>query len=516
MSSVVDCDYQFFKECNCEYAQLRYILQHSQQERLSVPSSVFVDIAGFRFNIVSALPIQQNQRYSNQTNPHPLVKKLMPSLQEKAKYEVWHGEDNRDYMICCSDLLPSDPFAGNGSTSSQTVRPEVADVLSGKNGDEGVEALTALYQNVVHELEMMEDPPCNSPELTAFLHRRGVSIRHIGILYQMVNAPWLANLLFIEMIARTAKCLLWKNQRCVVYERIPELENLSSVEELMNAFEKIKQYLMDNVLAFLNTIFCANPESQDYWSNTLLPLLCNKFTGITALPSYEINSWELFHSVCYHCGLTINYTGNETLMQDTPPFTSEVICDIPYRMKLLLPPSLKTDPEWMFVEGLVNKSSGYINDVLIANNCLDSAIQILTTLNSPLLPSAYLTQAQLYQQRKNYNASYDIAIQAASSCHPYDSVYMRCLGIFFLAGQDPYQIIEDINDYFTVFTSHFAYYLPWVIFTVGMYCYMKDPSLAMEYINQGKILCVETVGKENPQYASILSFLGDVGIVILS
>lgn len=63
----------------------------------------------------------------------------------------------------------------------------------------------------------MEYPPTNSPELSAFLHARGVSIRHIGLLYNLTSKQWLKDLLYVEMFARAGKCILWKNLRCLIY-----------------------------------------------------------------------------------------------------------------------------------------------------------------------------------------------------------------------------------------------------------------------------------------------------------
>ena len=35
----------------------------------------------------------------------------MPSLPHAAEYEVWHGVDDRDYLINTAALLPRDPLA---------------------------------------------------------------------------------------------------------------------------------------------------------------------------------------------------------------------------------------------------------------------------------------------------------------------------------------------------------------------------------------------------------------------
>ena len=226
---VEECDYESsfpalltrraIKASSREFAQLHYILAHSgqQQGRLCVPSNILVDMCGFRFSIVSALPIHGDTYVYNESTPSSQLTHRMPCLNTTAEYEVWKGDDRRDYLLSCKKLLVDDPMVLSSADFPRNVRPEVVDDNFGKGPEELKAELQHVLSDVCAELETMEYPPTNSPELSTFLHAHGVSIRHIGTLYNLTSKQWLKDLLYVEMFARAGKCILWKNLRCLVY-----------------------------------------------------------------------------------------------------------------------------------------------------------------------------------------------------------------------------------------------------------------------------------------------------------
>lgn len=442
----------------------------------------------------------------------------MPALPIRAEYEVWKGDDNRDYMIKCTGLLPSDSYVNVNNDYPRNVRPEIADKVSGKSNEEIASFISALCKEVVTELENMEDPPCNSAELTAFLHRRGVSIRHMGLMYVLTTSTWLRKLLYIEMIARAAKCILWKNLRCIIYNEKTEMENrvksgADKKEALNNMYEMVHSSIITNIATFLNYTLSYNQDSQTFWTEGILTSVFSKFIEVDNLSPFDCNPWELFHALIYHCGLTINYTGQEPLFQSCFPFPENCAVNIPCRIKTLLPPSLHTDPEWLFVESLTHKSSGYYKNQAYASDCLQQASSILAAQHAPLLASCYLTQAGLYQQRGDYDTAVTYAKMASSSCGLFDSVYMRALSVFFFVAQDPYNLIQDINSYLDTYIGS-SYYLPWIVFAVGVYAHPQDPSLGMDYIQQAILTCNEMINATNPIVGRIKEQIADVDLMV--
>lgn len=215
-----------FKSADKELNQLRFILAHlgEKADRLCVPSTALLDIAGFRFNIVSALPIQNSSSLYNQENPSPQVTSRLPQLNEAAQYAVWRGDDHRNYMIGCTELLPSDPLSAPLYDYQPAIRYEVADELMGRSASEIQSALLSQIESVCQELEQLEDPPCCSAELSIFLHGRGVSMRHLGLMYNCATQEWLRQLLYVDMLARTIKNIFWKHLRCLIYQEKPQAD----------------------------------------------------------------------------------------------------------------------------------------------------------------------------------------------------------------------------------------------------------------------------------------------------
>ena len=191
-----------------------------------------LDIIGFRFNLVAALPIQPNQVLYDHTNPQPQITSRMPVLPTAAQYEICRGTDSRDYMINMAALIPRDPLAVTPLEATRPIRPEFVDSVPGQAGEELRNSLSSNIERVTHMLETQEDSITTCAELSAFLHYHGVCIRHEGMIYNLTSMEWLKNLLYVDMLGRTAKCILWKNLRCLVYGEKREIdENVYSSED---------------------------------------------------------------------------------------------------------------------------------------------------------------------------------------------------------------------------------------------------------------------------------------------
>ena len=144
------------------------------------------------------------------------------------------------------------------------------------------------------------------------------------------------------------------------------------------------------------------------------------------------------------------------------------------------------------------------------------ATVILESANSPLLASAYFQQAVLAQRRREFQASVAFANSLVAITHPYDPLYLRALGVQFYAGQDPLGVISDINDILSFYCASTSFYLPWIIFSVGMLALPQDAELGMEYINRALSLCKEVLGGSHPTLARMDLELADVRFNALS
>ena len=136
---------------------------------------------------------------------------------------------------------------------------------------------------------------------------------------------------------------------------------------------------------------------------------------------------------------------------------------------------------------------------------------LLESSSSPLLASAYYQQAVLAQRRREFQASVAFANSLVAITHPYDPLYLRALGVQFYAGQDPLGVISDINDILSFYCASTSFYLPWIIFSVGMLALPQDAELGMEYINRALSLCKEVLGESHPTLARMDLEVADVG-----
>ena len=144
---------------------------------------------------------------------------------------------------------------------------------------------------------------------------------------------------------------------------------------------------------------------------------------------------------------------------------------------------------------------------------LQYATVLLENSNSPLLASAYYQQAVLAQRRREFQASVAFANSLVAITHPYDPLYLRALGVQFYAGQDPLGVISDINDILSFYCASTSFYLPWIIFSVGMLALPQDAELGMEYVNRALSLCTEVLGSSHPTLARMDLEVADVDAV---
>lgn len=294
----------------------------------------------------------------------------------------------------------------------------------------------------------------------------------------------------------------------------------------------MKYFIEKGTITLLNHIMTCDTQSETYWVNVdplffpqcqaLLPSVYSKFPSVPELVPYGCNPWELLSAIQYQCGLKLKCAGNELLFTETHPFTDQHIDSIPFKVKLLLPPNSFTDPslvlnEWYapFFLSLPSSALKLSSRQASLQQQIEESLQYATVLlessNSPLLASAYYQQAVLAQRRREFQASVAFANSLVAITHPYDPLYLRALGVQFYAGQDPLGVISDINDILSFYCASTSFYLPWIIFSVGMLALPQDAELGMEYVNRALSLCKEVLGSSHPTLARMDLEVADVG-----
>ena len=144
----------------------------------------------------------------------------------------------------------------------------------------------------------------------------------------------------------------------------------------------------------------------------------------------------------------------------------------------------------------------------------DATISFIISANSfPFTDQhIYLHAALAAQRNQQSDQSVELATSTLQTCFPFDSMYMKALGVLFYAGQDPLGVITNINDLIATYTDDYASYLPWLVFSVGVLAYPQDPSLGMEYVARGVSLGKEILGELHGCVARMQVLVGDVRI----
>lgn len=138
--------------------------------------------------------------------------------------QVHRGEDRRLYLHQCSRALPADMPRSQADMQTALLRPEIllqcGDAVSGNayqgitesSEDEDLVALEAsayLRQTVIPaaamQLDMRVVKAYDGLALSTFLHKQGINMRHMGLLYPHIQLPCVQHVLLIEMISRAAK-----------------------------------------------------------------------------------------------------------------------------------------------------------------------------------------------------------------------------------------------------------------------------------------------------------------------
>lgn len=292
----------------------------------------------------------------------------------------------------------------------------------------------------------------------------------------------------------------------------------------------MKYFIEKGTITLLNHIMTCDTQSQTYWVN-VDSLLCPSMPGAAPFRLQQVplraraRSLRLqplgiaqrdpipVRSQAEVCGQRAALHGDaplhrpahrqHSLQSEAPPPAQQLHRPFARPQRVVrdpfpsLPSALKLSSRQASLQQQIEESLQY-------------ATVLLESSNSPLLASAYYQQAVLAQRRREFQASVAFANSLVAITHPYDPLYLRALGVQFYAGQDPLGVISDINDILSFYCASTSFYLPWIIFSVGMLALPQDAELGMEYVNRALSLCKEVLGSSHPTLARMDLEVADV------
>jgi Translation initiation factor eIF3 subunit 135 len=167
----------------------------------------------------------------------------------------------------CEQAFPI-PLSSDALTNFQRHDPDRRE-----HSSEVYAATRHLFNEVIpsfaRDLNKQEIRPVDHIELVSLLHKRGINMRHLGIVRSGVNPPHLRSFLLSEMCMRVCKNVFREHMR-------------AQSDVLANASE-----LHVRAVDFFNLVFGDGEESQRFWKRTLKLYLHIQF--ISALSDDEMS-----------------------------------------------------------------------------------------------------------------------------------------------------------------------------------------------------------------------------------
>ncbi|KAI8895724.1 translation initiation factor eIF3 subunit 135-domain-containing protein [Globomyces pollinis-pini] len=184
------------------------------------------------------------------------------------------------------------PLCADGLTPTSGASRREIDI----NDDELMKASRFLRENwipsFVRSLDNLEFCPFDSLSLTNEMHRKGINMRYLGLIYRLSTIPFVRNMSLVEMVARICKQLFRTRLRGAILHF--RSVGATSIDEQMNNY----------ATQLLSTILGMTDRTQNFFETKILPELLRKFDfSITFKQYQDIHRPTLFLAIQYHTGM---------------------------------------------------------------------------------------------------------------------------------------------------------------------------------------------------------------------
>lgn len=109
--------------------------------------------------------------------------------------------------------------------------------------------------------------------------------------------------------------------------------------------------MITSVVTFLNYLLSRTETSVTYWSDAYLPSVFSKFPELDSAARLRLQSLGATRGHRVPLWPEAAADGSEEMFKDAYPFTETNVVDLPYRVKLLMPPVLHARGEMLWEEG---------------------------------------------------------------------------------------------------------------------------------------------------------------------
>ena len=270
--------------------------------------------------------------------------------------------------------------------------------------------------------------------------------------------------------------------------------------------------LKDGIIDYLNLVFGAGEESSIFWEEILLKKASAHFSiPEDKLDKSQINLHALLHSVCFHCGLSVDFSKDTHLGKTENPFTPQSLERVREKSKCVKLEGLENSAVQAMMSEVGPEDQAYETSVLTLK------ISKMANLDPEFLgDTVHLAQiGEILLERKDYEAAIQYAKDALMQIHPLhaEGVKSWCILIrAMMASAMQDEALQCFDHALTALEYHWGPYHPLhcSLYSILGFLYMEkgnfDDSLIL-YKNS--LMCsLRVLGPNHPHTAEVYIELG--------
>jgi tetratricopeptide (TPR) repeat protein len=270
--------------------------------------------------------------------------------------------------------------------------------------------------------------------------------------------------------------------------------------------------LKDGVIDYLNLVFGAGEESEIFWEEILIKKAASHFSiSEEKLDKSQVNLHALLHSICFHSGLSLDFSKDTLLGKTENPFTSQSLERIKEKSKNLKLSGIESK----LMQDLLQVTEE--KDQILESSLLSLKISKLLNQDPEFLGDTILL-AQIGEalvERKEYEAGIQYAKDSLMQTHPLhaEGVKSWCILIrAMMASGMQDEALQCFDHALTALEYHWGPYHPLhcTLYSILAYLYMDKGNFEDALIlYKNSLMCsLRVLGPNHPHTAEVYIELG--------
>lgn len=270
--------------------------------------------------------------------------------------------------------------------------------------------------------------------------------------------------------------------------------------------------LKDGIIDYLNLVFGAGEESAIFWEEILLKKAAKHFSiPEDKLDKSQINLHALLHSVCFHCGLSIDFSKDTLLGKTENPFTPQSLERVKEKSRCVKLEGLENSVVQEMVKEVEPEDQAYETSVLMLK------ISKMANLDPEFLgDTVHLAQiGEILLERKEYEAAIQYAKDSLMQIHPLhaEGVKSWCILIrAMMASAMQDEALQCFDHALTALEYHWGPYHPLhcSLYSILAFLYMEKGNFEDSLIlYKNSLMCsLRVLGPNHPHTAEVYIELG--------